>query len=32
MRERVAHFNGELHAGPHPTGGFAVEAILPLAP
>lgn len=32
MRERVALFNGELHTGPQPAGGFAVEAILPLAP
>jgi signal transduction histidine kinase len=30
MRERVALFNGNLQAGPHPAGGFAVEAMLPL--
>lgn len=29
MRERVAMFGGELAAGPMPTGGFQVEAVLP---
>jgi signal transduction histidine kinase len=29
MRERVAMFGGELSAGPLPTGGFQVEAVLP---
>jgi signal transduction histidine kinase len=29
MRERVALFGGELSAGPLPTGGFQVEAVLP---
>jgi signal transduction histidine kinase len=32
MRERVALFNGKLQAGPHPAGGFAIEATLPFAP
>jgi len=32
MHERVAHFGGELRAGPRPEGGFGVEAILPVAP
>ncbi|HVL89719.1 MAG TPA: histidine kinase [Actinomycetota bacterium] len=31
MRERVALFDGTLSAGPHPAGGFAVEAHLPVA-
>jgi signal transduction histidine kinase len=30
MRERVALFGGELKAGPHPDGGFAVHARIPL--
>lgn len=30
MRERVALFGGELHAGPGPDGGFVVRARLPL--
>jgi signal transduction histidine kinase len=31
MRERVALFGGELHAGPEPDGGFAVRARLPVS-
>ncbi|MEW6059413.1 MAG: sensor histidine kinase [Actinomycetota bacterium] len=31
MRERAALVGGELHAGPSPTGGFRVEAHLPVA-
>jgi signal transduction histidine kinase len=30
MRERVALFDGELHAGPGPGGGFTVDARLPI--
>ena len=31
MRERATIMGGELHAGPHPLGGFVVNARLPLA-
>ncbi len=30
MRERVALYGGELHAGPRPEGGFVVKASLPI--
>jgi signal transduction histidine kinase len=30
MRERVALFGGELHAGPGPDGGFTVDARIPI--
>jgi signal transduction histidine kinase len=30
MRERVALFGGDFQAGPHPDGGYTVEATLPL--
>jgi signal transduction histidine kinase len=30
MRERVAVVGGELHAGPHPDGGFELRARLPV--
>jgi len=29
MRERVALYNGTLHTGPTPTGGFRVQATVP---
>jgi len=32
MRERVALYGGELHAGHRPEGGFVVRASLPLSP
>ncbi len=32
MRERVALYGGELHAGPRPEGGFVVRASLPIEP
>jgi signal transduction histidine kinase len=32
MRERVALYGGDLHAGRRPEGGFVVRASLPLAP
>jgi hypothetical protein len=31
MRERVSVFGGTLVTGPHVSGGYAVEAILPFA-
>jgi signal transduction histidine kinase len=32
MRERVALYGGELHAGRRPEGGFVVRASLPIEP
>lgn len=32
MRERVAVFDGRLHVGPRPGGGFRVRAVLPIPP
>jgi signal transduction histidine kinase len=31
MRERAVMLGGELAAGPRPDGGYAVEAVLPVA-
>ena len=32
MRERVAVFDGRLHVGPRPGGGFRIRAVLPIPP
>ncbi|MFG2042271.1 sensor histidine kinase [Dactylosporangium sp. NPDC048998] len=32
MRERVAAYGGNVQAGPHPTGGFALSACIPYRP
>lgn len=32
MRERAAVYHGTIQAGPHPTGGWHVHALLPLTP